>query len=78
MVAIIFSPTVVTEWDKRENYTFILHEYCMNNWHGVFRSLRNWKRRNKGNFTLKSISNKIMLCGSRGLHYLVLNKISTL
>ena len=43
----------------------------------LFKSLINCKRRNKENFTLKSSSNKIMLCGVRGKHYLVLNKIST-
>ena len=42
----------------------------------IFKSLRNCKRRNKGNFMLKSNSNKIMLCGGGGQHYLVLNKIS--
>ena len=42
----------------------------------LFESLRNRKRRNKGNFTSKSNLNKIKLCG--GQHYLVLNKISTL
>ena len=31
-----------------------------------FKSLRNCKRRNKGNFTLKSNSNQIMLCGGGG------------
>ena len=36
--------------------------------------LSNCNRRNKGNFTSKSNSNKIMLCV--GQHYLVLNKIS--
>ena len=39
----------------------------------LFKSLRNSKRRNKGNFTLKSNFKKIMLCGAT---YLVLNKIS--
>ena len=29
----------------------------------LFKSLRNCKRRNKGNFTAKSNSNKIKLCG---------------
>ena len=43
----------------------------------LFRSLRNSKRRNKGNFTSKSNSNKKKLCGGGGQHYLV-NKISTL
>ena len=42
----------------------------------LFKSIRNSKRRNEGNFTLKSNLNKIKLCG--GQHYLVLNKISTL
>ena len=42
----------------------------------LFKSLRNYKIRNKLNFTLKSNSNKMMLCG--GQHHLVLNKISTL
>ena len=32
----------------------------------------------KGTFTLKSNSNKIMLCWCGGQHYLVLNKIYTL
>ena len=43
----------------------------------LFKSLGNFKRRNKGNFTLKSNSNKIMLCGGGGQHYLVLDKILT-
>ena len=43
----------------------------------LFESLRNCKTGNKGNFTLKPNSNKIMLCGGEGQHYLVLNKIST-
>ena len=43
------------------------------------KSLRNSKRRNKGNLTSKSNSNKIKLCGSGGMATLiVLNKISTL
>ena len=42
----------------------------------LFKSLRNSKKRKKGNFTLKSNSNKIMLCGGGGQLYLVLNKIS--
>ena len=42
------------------------------------KALWNCKRRNKGKFTSKSHSNKIMLCGDGGQHYLVLNKISTL
>ena len=41
----------------------------------LFKSLINSKRGNKGNFTSKSNSNKIMLCGQ---HHLVLHKISTL
>ena len=45
--------------------------------YSTLESLRNCKRRNKGNFTLKSYSNKILLCGGRGQHYLVLDKIST-
>ena len=45
---------------------------------GYSKSLRNSKRRNKGNFTSKSISNKIKLCVFGGQQYLVLNKISTL
>ena len=44
----------------------------------LFKSHGNCKRRKKGNFTLKSNSNKIMLCGGGRQHYLVLNKISTL
>ena len=44
----------------------------------LFKSLRNNKRSNKGNFTSKSNSNKIKLCGGGGQHYLVLNKLSTL
>ena len=44
----------------------------------LFKSLRNCKRRNKGNFTSKSNSNKIMLCRGGGQHYLFFNKISTL
>ena len=42
----------------------------------LFDTLRNCKRRNKGQ--LKSNSNKIMLCGGGGQHILGLNKISTL
>ena len=42
----------------------------------LFKSFRNSKRRNKGNFTSKSNSNKTKLCG--GQYYLVLNKILTL
>ena len=41
----------------------------------LIKSLRNSKRRNKENFTLKSNSNKIKLCGAT---LSVLNKISTL
>ena len=37
----------------------------------LFKSLRNSKRRNKGNFTSKSNSNKIKLCRGGGQHYLV-------
>ena len=44
----------------------------------LFKSLRNSERRNKGNFTSKSNSNKINLCGGGVQHYLVLNKISTI
>ena len=44
--------------------------------HHYYKSLRNSKRRNKGNLTSKSNSNKIKLCGSRGKHYLFLNMIS--
>jgi hypothetical protein len=36
----------------------------------------NCKRRNKENFMLNYNSNKIMLFGGGGQHYLVLNKIS--
>ena len=43
----------------------------------LFKSLINLKRRNIGNLTLKSNSNKIMLCGGGWQHYLVLYKIST-
>ena len=42
----------------------------------LFKSLRNFKRRNKRNFTLKFNSNKIMLFGGGGQYYLVLDKIS--
>ena len=42
----------------------------------TFKSLRNCERRNKGNITMKSNSNKIMLCWAGGQHYLVLDKIS--
>ena len=41
----------------------------------LFKSLR---KCNNGNFTLKSYSNNIMLCGGWGHHYLVFNKISML
>ena len=54
---------------------------CVEQWKFIillFKSLRNSKRRNKGNLTSKSNSNKIKLCGGGGQHYLVLDKISTL
>ena len=44
----------------------------------LFKSLRTSKRRNKGNFTSKSNSNKIKLCGGGGTTLCVLNYISTL
>ena len=44
----------------------------------LLKSLRNSKRRNKGNVTSKSNSNKKKLCGGGGQHYLVIKKISTL
>ena len=45
----------------------------------IFKSLRNSKRRNKGNFMSKSNSNKMKLCRGGGRqHYLVLKKISML
>ena len=36
----------------------------------LFKSLRNSKRRNKGNFTSESNSNKIKLCGGGGAAFL--------
>ena len=42
-----------------------------------FKSLRNSKSRNKGNFKLKSNSNKILLFEGGGHHHLIFNKIST-
>ena len=36
----------------------------------LFKSLRNCKRLNKGNFMSKSNSNKIKFCGGWGQHYL--------
>ena len=44
----------------------------------LFKSLRNSKRLDKGNFTSKSNSNKIKLCGVGGQYYIVLIKISKL
>ena len=44
----------------------------------LFKSIRKCKRRNKGNFTSKSNSNKIKLCRGGGQHFIVLNMISTL
>ena len=41
-------------------------------------SLRNCKRRNKGKFTSKYNSKKIMLCGGWGQQYLVLQFLSEL
>ena len=38
----------------------------------LFKSLRNIKRRNKGNFMSNSNSNMIKLCGGGGQHYLIL------
>ena len=55
-------------------YTAYFKSLIGNEKYIIFKSLRNCKRRNKGNFT--SNSNKIMLCGGGGQHYLVLNKIS--
>ena len=43
----------------------------------LFKQLKNCKRRNIGNYMLKSNSTKIMLCGGVGQHYLVFKKIST-
>ena len=45
-----------------------------------FKSHTICKRRNKGNLTLKSNSNKIMLCGAGpwGQHYLIWKKIFTI
>ena len=37
----------------------------------LFKSLRNYKIRNKGYFTLRSNSNKIMLCRGGGQQYLI-------
>ena len=37
----------------------------------LFKSIRNSKRRNKGNYKSKSYLNKIKLCGGGGQHYLV-------
>ena len=55
---------------------FFINEYFQNfNIIVLFQSLRNCKRRKKGNFMLKYNSNKIMLCGGGGQHYFVLNKI---
>ena len=51
---------------------------CINDTIVLFKSIRNSKRRNKGNFTSKSNWNKIKLGGGGRHHYLVLNKISTL
>ena len=44
----------------------------------LFKSLRNSKKCNKGNFTSKSNWTKLKLFGGGGQHYLVWNKISTL
>ena len=47
-------------------------------WIVLFKSLRNCKRLKKGNFTLKSNSNKIKLCGvGSNIMYIVLDKIAT-
>ena len=53
---------------KRTEYLVIL----------LFKSLKSYKRRNKGSLTSKSNSDKIMLCGGGGQYYLILNKISKL
>ena len=53
------------------NYNLLLKNIVL------FKSIRNCKRRNKGNFTLKFNLNKIILCRGGGKHYLGLNKIST-
>ena len=42
----------------------------------LFKSLRNCKKRNRGNITLKSNPNKMMLCWGGGKYHLVLIKIS--
>ena len=49
--------------------------YDIGRWKKDENSTFSLKRLNKENFTLKSISNKIMLCG--GQHYFVLKKMST-
>ena len=44
-----------------DHKTYILKEIIL-----LLKSLRNYIRRNKGNFTMKCNSNKIMLCGGGG------------
>ena len=56
---------------------FYLHLIKMNRKIVLFKSIRNYKRRNKWNFTFKSNSNKMMLFGGGRQHYLLMNKIST-
>ena len=60
-------------FDILSQYSFI----CINLNIGKY-TLSNSRRRNKGNFTSKSNSNKIKLGGGGGQQYLVLNKIPTL
>ena len=43
------------------NNAYLIYWYLV-----IFKSLRHSKRLNKGNFTLKSYSNNMMLCGGGG------------
>ena len=58
----------MTSTRKQHVYIYELFDQCaifpINNANIIvlFKSLRNRKRRNKGNFTLKSNLNKVMLC----------------
>ena len=44
----------------------------------LFRNFRNCKRRNKGNFTLKFNSNKMMLCWGGGQHYVCIKRYDSM
>ena len=71
---IYFEKTFTKRKPKNVKCKFTLLKKVRDNWPQfrldivLSKSLRNSKRRNKGNFTSKSNSNKIKLCGDGGQH----------